>query len=131
MTIAHTLKLPIILVTIAALGAPAAMAEQFRLVPADGAQSCQGGEKSDEMALDAPRDINLAREDSDKANVAVCVADNSKSAVNVRWRANGYWYSSGNVTHGCAEILGASKVKLRSIGSNFHDTATYYTCIQR
>lgn len=131
MTIARNLKFPIILATVAALGAPAAIAEQFRLVEAGAAQSCQSGEKSDEMTLDAPRDIHVARADGDKANVAVCVADGSKSAVNVRWRANGYWYSSGNITHDCAEILGASKVKVRSIGSNFHDTATYYTCVQQ
>ena len=82
------------------------------------------------MTLDGPRDASVAQADGDKLNVAVCVDPSSKGAVNVRYRANSYWYSSGNVSEGCVEILGASRVKVRAVDTNFHQTAAYYSCIQ-
>lgn len=107
-----------------------AQAEEYRIVGADAARACQSGEKSETMTLQGPRDVSVARADGDKLNVAVCVDPGSKGAVNVRYRANSYWYSSGNVSEGCVEILGASKVKVRAVDTNFHQTATYYSCIQ-
>jgi hypothetical protein len=82
------------------------------------------------MMLDGPREASVARADADKLNVAVCVDPSSKSAVHVRYRANSYWYSSGNISEGCVEILGVSKVKVRAVDTNFHQSAAYYTCVQ-
>jgi hypothetical protein len=107
-----------------------AQAEEYRIVGPDAASACQSGEKSETMTLDGPRDASVARADGDKLNVAVCVDPSSKGAVNVRYRANSYWYSSGNVSEGCVEILGASRVKVRAVDTNFHQTATYYSCVQ-
>lgn len=130
MTIDHTKTL------VAAVAAAAviwqcqvAQAEEYR-VAADAATVCQSGEKSDTTTLDGPREASVARADGDNLNVAVCVDPGSKGAVHVRYRANGYWYSSGNVSEGCVEILGASKVKVRAVDTNFHQTAMYYSCVQ-
>jgi hypothetical protein len=106
-----------------------AQAEEYR-VAADAATACKSGEKSETMTLDGPREASVARADGDKLNVAVCVDPSSKSAVHVRYRANSYWYSSGNVSDGCVEILGASNVKVRAVDTNFHQIATYYSCVQ-
>ena len=107
-----------------------ARAEEYRIVAADAATACQAGTKSDIMTLEGPRDASVAHADGDKLNVAVCLDPNSKGAVNVRYRANSYWYSSGNVSEGCVEVLGASRVKVRAVDTNFHQTATYYSCVQ-
>ena len=107
-----------------------AQAEEYRIVAADAATACKSGEKSDTMTLDGPRDASVARADGDKLNVAVCVEDNGKSAVNVRWRANSRWSSTGNISEGCVEILGVSKVKVHAVDTNFHQTADYYSCVQ-
>ncbi|HEV8388728.1 MAG TPA: hypothetical protein VGQ35_02740, partial [Dongiaceae bacterium] len=101
-----------------------------RIVADDAASVCPAGAKADWTPLEGPRDVSIAHADGDTLNVAVCVAENSKSAVNVRWKANGYWKSSGNITDGCAEILGASKVKVRAVYTNFHQSATYNSCVQ-
>lgn len=106
-----------------------AQAEEYRVGP-DAATACKSGGKSETMTVDGPRDASVARADGDKLNVAVCVDPTSKSAVNVRYRANSYWYSSGNVSEGCVEILGTSKVKVRAVNTNFHQSATYYSCVQ-
>jgi hypothetical protein len=106
----------------------AAQAEEYRVVPSDKVTVCQAGTEADWMPLEGPRDVSVARADSDKLNVAVCAAEDS--AVNVRWRANGYWKASGNITDGCAEILGASKVKVRAVTTNFHQSASYHACVQ-
>ena len=107
-----------------------AQAEEYRIVGPDAASACQSGERSETMTLEGPRDASVARADGDKLNVAVCVDPSSKSAVNVRYRANSYWYSSGNVSEGCVEILGASRVKVRAVDTNFHQAAAYYSCVQ-
>lgn len=130
MKIANTKKLPIIVIALAMLGGQVAEAEQYHVIDGDSAQSCQSGTKSDLMTIQGPRDVHVARADGDTVNAAICVSDDSTSVVNVRWRANGYWQSSGNISHGCAEILGASKIKVRPVNSNFHETATYYTCVK-
>ena len=106
-----------------------AQAEEYRVGP-DAATACKSGEKSETMTVDGPRDASIARADGDKLNVAVCVDPSSKSAVNVRYRANSYWYSSGNVSEGCVEVLGTSRVKVRAVNTNFHQSATYYSCVQ-
>lgn len=122
--------LPLMFAAIAILASQAAQAEQFQAVGPDTAQACQSGTKSDEMTLDVPKEIKFARADRDTLNAAVCVSDNSKAAIQATWKANGYWRNSGNITHGCAEVLGASKVMVRPVETNFHGTATYYTCVK-
>jgi hypothetical protein len=106
-----------------------AQAEEYRVAP-DAATACKSGEKSETMTVDGPREASVARADGDKLNVAVCVDPSSKSAVNVNYRANSRWSSSGNVSEGCVEILGVSKVKVRAVDTNFRQTAAYYTCVQ-
>jgi len=122
--------LPAIVAAAVLWQAQIAQAEEYRIVVADAATACKSGEKSDTMTLEGSRDASVARADGDKLNVAVCVDPSSKSAVNVRYRANSYWYSSGNVSEGCVEILGASKVSVRAVDTNFHQIAAYYSCVQ-
>ena len=128
MNVASTTVFPALI--LALVYGQAALAEEFRIVSPDAAQACQSGAKSEEMTLDAPKEIQLARAKSDTIAAAVCLAPGSDAAVQVTWRANGYWRNSGTVSHDCTEILGASKVKLRPVETNFHGTATYYTCVK-
>lgn len=128
----HTITraLPIVVVALAMLGSQTAQAEDYHVVNSDQATSCQAGTKTDWLTLQGPRDISIARADGDKLNVAVCVADDSPSNMHVQWKANGYWKSSGNIRNGCAEILGASAVKIRPVNTNFHENVTYFTCVK-
>lgn len=131
MPLARTIVLPTIVAACALLGGQAAAVdEEYRVF--DGAEPaiCQSGAKSDWMTIDGPDQVNVARADGDRLNVAVCVSDDVDSALHLQWKADGYWNSSGTLSHGCAEILGTSKVKLRPVNSNFHEVATYYTCVQ-
>lgn len=130
MNIAIIQGLPVLLAAIAILGGQVAQAEQFHAVSPDAVEACQSGTKSDEMTLDVPKEIKFARAERDTLDAAVCVSDNSKAAIQATWKANGYWRNSGNITHGCAEVLGASKVMVRPVETNFHGTATYYTCVK-
>jgi hypothetical protein len=130
MTFARVSTLPAIVAAAFIWQSQFAQAEEYRIVAADAAAACKSGTKSETMTLDGPRDASVAHADGDKLNVAVCVNESSKSAVNVRYRANSRWSSSGNVSEGCVEILGASKVKVRAVDTNFHQTATYYSCVQ-
>jgi len=129
MTLAHAWTLSAVAAAALIWQSQIAQAEEYR-VAADAATACKSGEKSETMTLDGPREVSVARADGDKLNVAVCVDPGSKSAVHVRYRANSYWYSSGNISDGCVEILGASRVKVRAVDTNFHQTATYYSCVQ-
>ena len=129
MTYAHVWRLSAVAAAAMILQSPFAQAEDYRVGP-DAATACQSGEKSDTTTIDGPREASVARSDGDKLNVAVCVDPSSKSAVHVRYRANSYWYSSGNVSDGCVEILGTSRVKVRAVDTNFHQTATYSSCVQ-
>jgi len=122
--------LPLILAAVATLGSQTLHAEQFHVVSPDTAQACQSGTKSDETTIDVPKEIKFARADRDTLDAAVCVSDTSRAAIQVTWKANGYRRNSGNITHGCAEVLGASKVMVRPVETNFHGTATYYTCVK-
>jgi hypothetical protein len=115
---------------LAMLSSPAALAEQFRIVPDETGTVCQSGSKSDATTIEGPDDVKIARAKQDSVNAAICVSEDSTSAINVRWKANGYWRSSGTIGHGCAEILGASKIKVRPVNTNFHEVATFYSCVQ-
>lgn len=129
MTFAHVWALSAVAAAAIIWQSQFAQAEEYRVGP-DAATACKSGEKLETMTLDGPRESSIARADGDKLNVAVCVDPGSKSAVHVRYRANSYWYSSGNVSEGCVEILGTSKVKVRAVDTNFHQIATYYSCVQ-
>jgi hypothetical protein len=129
MTRAHVRTLPAIAAAALIWQSQIAQAEEYRVGP-DAATACKSGEQSETTTLEGPREASVARADGDKLNVAVCVDPSSKSAVHVRYRANSYWYSSGNVSEGCVEILGASKVKVRAVDTNFHQIATYFSCVQ-
>ncbi|MEZ5833595.1 MAG: hypothetical protein R3D05_20675 [Dongiaceae bacterium] len=107
-------------------GGPFAQAEQYRVVSADKVSACDTSSQSG--FVEGPRDVTLARADGDKLDAAVCVGEGSNSVVNVTWKANGYWKTSGNLSGGCAEILGASKIKVRAVSSNFHQAASYTAC---
>jgi len=119
------------LLTVAAVamcGNQFAQADEFRLVPVDTSSVCQSGTKTESITLEGPGDTSIAQAEGDKLNVAVCTG--AESVVNVQWNAGGSWKSSGNVNSGCAEILGASDVKIRPVASGDHLTATYYSCVQ-
>jgi hypothetical protein len=113
-----------------ALGGPAVLAEQYRVFDGETPAVCQSGTQSDPVTIEGDRDVKIARGAGDAVNAAVCVPEGSGGAIHVRWQTAGYWKSSGNIGHGCAEILGASKIKVRPVNTNFQQVATYYTCVQ-
>ena len=61
-------------------------------------------------------------------NTAVCVGEGSQGNLHVQWKAGGAWKSTGNIGIGCAEILGASSVKVRAVESYLDQAVSYYTC---
>lgn len=130
MKITSMTMVPALALAFAMLGSPAALAEQYRLVPSETGTVCQSGAKSDVATIEGGDEVKIARAKQDTVNAAICVSEDSMSAVHVRWKANGYWKSSGTIGNGCAEILGASRIKVRPVNTNFNETATYYTCIQ-
>lgn len=121
---------PALALVLAMLGSPAAQAEVYRVHGGETATACQSGAKSDWTTIEGENEIKIARAEHDTVNAAICVSEDSTSGVHVRWKSNGYWKSSGTISHGCAEILGASKIKVRPVNTNFHELATYYTCVQ-
>jgi hypothetical protein len=130
MKIISTIMVPALVLALAALGGPAALAEQYRVFDGETPAVCQSGTRSDALTIEGEDDVKIARAKQDTLNAAVCVPEDGAGAVHVRWKAGGYWKSSGTIGHGCAEILGASKIKVRSVNTNFQDAATYYTCVQ-
>jgi len=69
-----------------------------------------------------------AQPESDTFNTAVCVGAGSQGNLHVQWKAGGAWKSTGNIGIGCAEILGASSVKVRAVESYTDQAMSYYTC---
>ena len=61
-------------------------------------------------------------------NTAVCVGEGSQGNLHVQWKAGDAWKSTGNIGIGCAEILGASSVKVRAVESYLAQAVSYYTC---
>lgn len=112
--------------TIGAFAIGPAAAEDYR-VTGKPDTLCTGG-KSDVMTLDGPRDVWLMHEGDEQTNVTICVPDDSPGNAFVQWEAAGYWKASGIMRNGCAAIEGARSVKIRAVSTNFHETATYYTC---
>lgn len=130
MKIFSTTIVPALALALATLGGPAALAEQYRVFDGETPAVCQSGTRSDAVTIEGEDDVKIARADQDTVNAAVCVPADAGGAIHVRWKAGGYWKSSGTIGHGCAEILGASKIKVRPVNTNFQEAATYYTCLQ-
>jgi hypothetical protein len=130
MKMTSTTMVPAVALALAMLGSSAAPAEEYRVFPGETAATCQSGAKSDMTTIDGEDEVKIARAKQDTVNAAICVSEDSMSGVNIRWKANGYWKSSGTISNGCAEILGASRIMVRPVSTNFHETATYYTCVQ-
>src|SRR5262245_46404277 len=107
---------------LAMLASPVAFAAgQFRVVPDETGTICQSGTKSDAMTIEGPKEVKVA-----DGAAAICVSPDSVSAVHVRWGG----VSSGTVGHGCAELTDASNIMVRAVNTNFHESATFYTCTQ-
>jgi hypothetical protein len=119
-------SLALALLTIGALATMPAAAEDYRVT--GNADTLCTGTKSDIMTLDGPRDVWLTQKHDEQSDVTICVPDDSPGNAFVQWEAAGYWKASGIMRNGCAEIQGARSVKIRAVETNFHDTATYYTC---
>jgi hypothetical protein len=130
MKITNMTMVPALALALALLASPAALAAEYRVFPDETGTVCQSGNKSDAVTIEGEDDVKIAHAEQDGVNAAVCVAEGSAGAVNVRWKANGYWNTTGNIGHGCAEILGASQIKIRPVNTDFHEVATYYTCVQ-
>jgi hypothetical protein len=86
------------------------------------------GAKSDVMTLEGPRDVWLTQKHDEQSDVTVCVPDDSPGNAFIQWKSAGYWKGSGIMRNGCAQIQGSRAVKIRAVQTNFHETATYYTC---
>jgi len=115
-------------IAVSVCGGVAAQAEQYRVVPNDSATVCQSGTKTDPVVVEGRDDVTIAQAEGDTLNTAVCVGEGSQSNLHVQWKAGDAWKSTGNIGTGCAEILGASNVKVRAVETNFVQAATYYTC---
>lgn len=120
-------SVPALAIALALLGSQAVHAEQYRTVAADSAAACQSGTKT-EGTLEGPEDVEIARADGDTVNAAICPG--TGSVLHVQWASGGSWKSSGNVSGGCAEIVGASEITVRAVSTNFHESATYSACLQ-
>ena len=138
------MRLAVIVVAATVCGGVAAKAEQYRVVPSDGGTICDSGTKSEPVVIEerdvvtvAPPEVDAsaqakggtsAQPEGDIFNTAVCVGEGSQGNLHVQWKAGGAWKSTGNIGIGCAEILGASSVKVRAVESYLDQPVSYYTC---
>ena len=121
-------SLALTLVMLGAIASWQASADEYQVT--GNADTLCSGTKSDVLTLSGPRDVWLTQKGDDLANVTVCVPDDSPGNAFVQWKSAGYWKASGIMRNGCAKIEGARSVKIRAVQTNFHETATYYTCSQ-
>jgi hypothetical protein len=121
-------RLGTIAVVLAVCGSSAAWGEQYQVVGSETGTICETGTKSEPAVIEGRDDVVIAGADSDTLNRAICVSDSDRNNVHIQWKASGSWKSSGNIGHGCAEILGASQIKVRPVATGLSETATYYTC---
>jgi hypothetical protein len=119
-------SLALALLAIGVLATVPAAAEDYK-VTGNPDTLCTGA-KSDALTLEGPRDVWLTQKHDEQSDVTVCVPADSPGNVYVQWKSAGYWKGSGIMRNGCAEIQGSRSVKIRAVETNFHDTATYYTC---
>jgi hypothetical protein len=132
------------LIAVAVCGGVAAKAEQYRVVPSDSGTICESGTKSEAVVIEG-RDVvtighptvdasaqaegdTSAQAGGDTLNTAVCVGEGSQGNLHVQWRAGNAWKSTGNISTGCAEILGASELKVRAVEPYLDQAVSYYTC---
>ena len=138
------IRLAAIVVAASVCGGVAAQAEQYRVVPSDSGTICESGTKSEPVVIEerdvvtvAPPAVDTsaqakggtsAQPEGDIFNTAVCVGEGSQGNLLVQWKAGDVWKSTGNIGIGCAEILGASSVKVRAVESYLDQPVSYYTC---
>jgi hypothetical protein len=130
------IKLAAIAVAATVCGGVATKAEQYRVVPSDSGTICESGTKSEPVVIEGrdvvtiaqPEGDTSAQPEGDTLNTAVCVGEGSQGNLHVQWKAGDAWKSSGNIGVGCAEILGASSVKVRAVESYLDHAVSYYTC---
>ena len=113
----------------------------IELCPASSGTICESGTKSEPVVIEG-RDVvtvappalaqaegdTVAQPEGDTLNTAVCVGEGSQGNLHVQWEAGGAWKSTGNIGIGCAEILGASSVKVRAVEPYLDEAVSYYTC---
>ena len=117
-------------------GGVAANAEQYRIVPSESGTICESGTKSEPVVIEgrdvvtvAPPEVDTSTQpQGDTLNTAVCVGEGSQGNLHIQWKAGGAWKSTGNIGTGCAEILGASSVKVRAVEPYLDQAVSYYTC---
>jgi hypothetical protein len=130
------IRLAAIAVAASVCGGVAAKAEQYRVVPSDSGTICESGTKSEPVVIEErdvvtvapPEGDTSAQPAGDTLNTAVCVGEGSQGNLLVQWKAGDVWKSTGNIGIGCAEILGASNVKVRAVESYLDQPVSYYTC---
>lgn len=83
---------------------------------------------ADVQTVSGSDDVFVLQEGNDTATFTVCVPNDSPGNVLIQWGADRSWKNAGNVGTGCVEIQHPKSVKVRAVETNFHDTATYYTC---
>jgi hypothetical protein len=125
-------------------GGVAANAEQYRIVPSESGTICESGTKSEPVVIEGRDVVTVAPPEGDTStqpqgdtstqpqgdtlNTAVCVGEGSQGNLHIQWKAGGAWKSTGNIGTGCAEILGASSVKVRAVEPYLDQAVSYYTC---
>lgn len=130
------IRLAAIAVAATVCGGVAVNAEQYRVVPSDSGTICESGTKSEPVVIEErdvvtiapPEGDTSAQPEGDTLNTAVCVGEGSQGNLHVQWKAGDAWKSTGNIGIGCAEILGASSVKVRAVESYLDQAVSYYTC---
>ncbi|HJR22470.1 MAG TPA: hypothetical protein VJ822_12660 [Dongiaceae bacterium] len=123
-----TIRLGAIAVAAAVCGGVAAKAEQYRVVVSDSGTICESGTKSEPVVIEGRDVVTIAQAEGDTLNTAVCMGEGSQGNLHVQWKAGDIWKSTGNIGIGCAEILGASNVKVRAVEPYLVQAASYYTC---
>jgi len=135
------IRLAAIAVAATVYGGVAAKAEQYRVVPSESGTICESGTKSEPVVIER-RDVvtiaqpavaqkegdTVAQPAGDTLNTAVCVGEGSQGNLHVQWKAADAWKSTGNIGNGCAEILGASSLKVSAVESYLDEAVSYYTC---
>ena len=132
----NAIRLAAIAVAATVCGGVAANAEQYRIVPSESGTICESGTKSEPVVIEGRDVVTVAppegdtstQPEGDTLNTAVCVGEGSQGNLHIQWKAGDAWKSTGNIGIGCAEILGASSVKVRAVESYTDQAMSYYTC---
>ena len=120
----------VVLAAAMSLGAWQASAEDFRITgDYDSVSACKSGAKSELQSLSGPHDVFILHKAATPTAVAICVPADSPGNAFVQWGGERNWRNTGNLRNGCVEIQNARSVKIRVVTTNFHDDATYYTCV--